>query len=55
MTKIHLLTITPMGILVVYRDRLWQFRVIGSDGSVFGESKDYYTAKAAEAAGWRWV
>jgi hypothetical protein len=34
LTKIHLLTITPMGILVVFRDNLWQFRVISSDGAI---------------------
>lgn len=28
MTKIHLLTATPTGILIVYRDRLWHFRVL---------------------------
>jgi hypothetical protein len=54
-TKIHLLTITPMGILIVYRDRLWQFRVISSDGPVFGQTKQYYTAEAAERAGREWV
>jgi hypothetical protein len=54
-TKIHLLTITPMGILIVYRDRLWQFRVIANYGSVYGLNKDYYTAEAAEAAGREWV
>jgi hypothetical protein len=53
-TKIHLLTITPMGILVVYCDRLWQFRVL-SNGSIYGKAKHYYTAQAAEAAGRAWV
>ena len=54
-TKIHLLTITPMGILIVYRDRLWQFRVIANYGSVYGLNKDYYTAEAAENAAREWV
>ncbi len=54
-TKIHLLTVTPMGILIVYRERLWQFRVIANYGSVYGMTKDYYTAEAAEAAGREWV
>ncbi len=54
-TKIHLLTITPMGILIVYRDRLWQFRVIANYGSVYGLNKDYYSAEAAEVAGREWV
>jgi hypothetical protein len=51
-TKIHLLTITPMGILIVYRDRLWQFRVIANYGSVYGLEKHYYTPEVAEVAGW---
>lgn len=50
MTKIHSLTATPMGILIVYRDRLWEFRVL-SNGSIYGEAKHYYTAQAAEVAG----
>ena len=54
MTKIHLLTATPMGILIVYRDRLWHFRVLAS-GSIYGQAKEYYTAQAAEAAGREWV
>ncbi len=55
MTKIHLLTITPMGILVVYRDRnLWHFRVLANN-SIYGESREYYTAQAAEKAGREWV
>jgi hypothetical protein len=54
-TQIHLLTITPMGILVVYRDRLWQFRVVSSDGSIYGHTSHYYTHEAAEAAGREWV
>ncbi len=53
--KIHLFTITPMGILVVYRDSLWQFRVIANYGCVYGLDKDYYTAEAAERAGREWV
>ena len=53
--KIHLLTITPMGILVVFRDSLWQFRVLSSDGSLYGRTSHYYTAEAAERAGREWV
>ena len=30
---LKLLTATPMGILIVYRDRLWEFRVL-SNGSI---------------------
>ncbi len=56
MTRIHLLTATPLGMLVVYRDnRLWQFRILSSDGSLYGESKLYYTAEAAVKAGREWV
>ncbi len=55
MTKIHLLTATPMGILIVYRDRLWQFRVLSSDGAIYGHTSQYYTSEAAETAGREWV
>jgi hypothetical protein len=54
-TKIHLLRITPLGVLIVFRDRLWQFRVLSPDGSIYGQTKNYYTAEAAEAAGREWV
>ena len=54
MTKIHLLTSTPMGILIVYRDNLWEFRVLVNN-SIYGQAKGYYTAQAAEAAGREWV
>jgi hypothetical protein len=53
--KIHTLTITPMGILVVFHNNLWQFRVISSDGLVYGHSSNYYTAEAAEKVGRQWV
>jgi hypothetical protein len=43
-----------MGILIVFRDRLWQFRVL-SNGSIYGEAKHYYTADAAVRAGREWV
>jgi hypothetical protein len=55
LTKIHLLTITPMGILVVFRDNLWQFRVLSSDGAIYGHSSNYYTSEAAEKVGRQWV
>ncbi|HEY9834113.1 MAG TPA: hypothetical protein V6D26_26405 [Stenomitos sp.] len=54
MTKIHLLTATPMGILIVYCDRLWHFRVL-ANSSIYGQAKKYYTAAAAETAGREWV
>ena len=54
-TKIHLLTITPMGILIVYYERLWQFRVLSSDGGIYGHTSHYYTSEAAEKAGREWV
>ncbi len=53
--KIHLLTITPFGVLVVFRDNLWQFRVLSSDGAIYGHSSNYYTAEAAEKVGREWV
>jgi hypothetical protein len=49
-TKIHTLTITPMGILVVFQDNLWQFRVLSSDGATYGHTNHYYTAEAANDA-----
>jgi hypothetical protein len=56
LTKIHLLTITPLGILIVYftNGGCWQFRVL-SNGSIFGHNKIYYTAETAERAGRVWV
>jgi hypothetical protein len=53
--KIHTLTITPMGILIVFQDKLWQFRVINSDGAIYGHTSHYYTAQAAEQIGQQWV
>ena len=55
--KIHLLTITPIGILIVYftNGDCWQFRVLTHEGKVFGLQKLYYTADAAERAGREWV
>jgi hypothetical protein len=53
--KIHTLTITPFGILVVFQDNLWQFRVLSSDGAIYGHTNYYYTAKAAEEVGRQWV
>ena len=54
--KIHLLTITPLGILIVYftNGGCWQFRVL-NDGSIYGHNKTYYTVEAAERAGRDWV
>ncbi len=55
LTKIHLLTTTPLGILIVYfTNGGWQFRVL-SNGSIFGHNKIYCTAQAAERAGRVWV
>ncbi len=56
LTKIHLLTITPLGILIVYftNGGCWQFRVL-NDSSIYGHSKTYYTVEAAERAGKEWV
>ncbi len=54
--KIHLLTFTPLGILIVYftNGGCWQFRVL-NNGSIYGHSKTYYTVEAAERAGREWV
>jgi hypothetical protein len=55
--KISTLTSTPRGILLVFYTNggCWQFRVLTSGGSVFGEQKLYYTVEAAEKAGREWV
>ena len=53
--KIQTLTITPMGILIVFQDNLWQFRVLSSDGAIYGHTNQYYTAEAAEEVGRQWV
>jgi len=53
--KIEILTITPLGILIVFRDRLWQFRVLSPDCAIYGHTRQYYTLQAAEKAGREWV
>ncbi len=55
--KIHTLTSTPQGILLVfYTDGgCWSFRVLSSGGAVFWEQKLYYTAEAAETGGREWA
>jgi hypothetical protein len=53
--KIYLFTITPMGTLVVFQDNLWQFRVLSSDGAIYGHTSHYYTPEAAEKVGRQWV
>lgn len=59
MTKavVHLVTsINNCTLIVFYTEaRCWQFRVVSSGGSVFGEQKLYYTAEAAEKAGREWI
>jgi hypothetical protein len=44
--KIHVLTIAPMGVLLVFftDGECWQFRVLSLAGVVFGELLLYYTA-----------
>jgi len=53
--KIEVLRTTPLGVLVVYRDRLWQFRVLTPDGAIFGHTRQYYTLESAQEAGRQWV
>lgn len=52
MTKVHSVVSIKKFILIIFSTvaRCWQFRVIGSGGVVFGESKIYYTAQAAQRA-----
>ncbi|NJN13428.1 MAG: hypothetical protein HC815_38190 [Richelia sp. RM1_1_1] len=56
-TVIHtVLGINNCTLLVFYTNACcWQFRVISCNGSVYGERKIYYTARAAETAGRKWV
>ncbi|NJO62393.1 MAG: hypothetical protein HC836_30460 [Richelia sp. RM2_1_2] len=56
-TAVHaVIGINNCTLLVFYTNaRCWQFRVISCNGSVFGERKIYYTARAAEAAGREWI
>jgi hypothetical protein len=55
--KIHLLTFTPVSILIVYftNGGCWQFRVLTYEGKVFGSQKLYYTLEPAEKADREWV
>lgn len=53
--KIHLLITTPLEILIVYCENLWQFRVLSTDGAIYGHTSNYYTHEAAEKAGREWV
>jgi hypothetical protein len=55
--KIHLITTTPLGTLIVfYSDaHCWQFRVLSSRGEVKGLSQIFYTPQAAERAGREWI
>jgi len=56
-TLIHsVISVDNCTLIVFYTDaHCWQFRVISSDGAVFGEQKLYYTAAAAEDAGREWI
>jgi hypothetical protein len=56
-TKIHSVTCTCGFTLVVYYtiSSSWQFRVISPSGTIFGESKIYYTAYSAQKAGREWI
>lgn len=53
--KIDLLVVTPMGMLIVYRDSLWEFRVLSPEAAIYGHTSSYYTVEAAERAGRQWV
>ena len=33
----------------------WQFRILSKDGAVYGEKKTYYSARAAESTGRKWL
>jgi hypothetical protein len=56
-TKIHLVSSVGNCTLAVFYtegDR-WQYRVISPCGTVFGDSKLFYTQLAAERAGREWI
>lgn len=43
-------------LIVFYTEaHCWQFRLISSSGTVFGEQKLYYSAEAAFRAGLEWI
>ncbi len=56
-TTIHqVVGIQDVTLLVFYsKAHCWQFRLISSEGAVFGERKLYYTPEAAERAGRDWI
>lgn len=56
-TTIHqVVGIQDVTLLVFYSEaHCWQFRLISSQGTVFGERKLYYTPEAAERAGRDWI
>lgn len=33
----------------------WQFRILSKEGAVYGEQKTYYSARAAENVGRKWL
>jgi hypothetical protein len=55
--KIHaVININGYTLIVFYTQaKCWQFRVIGTDGDVYGSTEIFYSADAAEAAGRDWV
>lgn len=59
MTKItihQVIGIQSITLVVFYSEaHCWQFRLISSEGTVFGESRRYYTPEAAEEAGRNWI
>lgn len=56
-TKIHhVVGIDGSTLIVFYTEaHCWQFRLISNGGTVFGESKIYYTPEAALKVGLEWI
>ncbi|BAZ18702.1 hypothetical protein NIES4071_105870 (plasmid) [Calothrix sp. NIES-4071] len=56
-TVIETVTIINGYMLMVFYTRAhsWQFRILSKEGAVYGEKKTYYSARAAEATGRKWL
>ncbi|OKH31307.1 hypothetical protein NIES2101_41625 [Calothrix sp. HK-06] len=59
MSGIVIETVTSINgyMLMVFNNRAhsWQFRILSKEGAVYGEKKTYYSARAAENTGRKWL
>ncbi len=57
-TTLHaVIGVQSLTLAVFYTDdaEAWQFRILSAGGTVFGESKIYFSPEAAERAGREWI